>query len=460
VARERLGELDPGTVTVDPYLGCWGIVEALSAGAGVVVTGRTTDAALVCGPAAWHHGWARDDWDPLAGAVVAGHILECGAQATGGNYAFFSEVPRLDRVGFPLAEIAPDGSSVITKHPGTGGLVSVGTVTAQLLYEIEGPAYLGPDVVARFDTIRLSDDGRDRVRVTGVRGAPPPATVKVSTNRLGGFRNSITFVLCGLDIPAKAEVAKAAMAPALDGVRDVAWQLVRLDQPDAPSEEQASALLRCHVKDADADRVGRRFSAAAVELALASYPGFTLTSPPAEAMPYGVYRPVFVDAGAVAHTVTRPDGRQVRIEATRPGTGPSTPGPATGSPGAATPPRATAGGPPPAVARVPLGRLAGARSGDKGGTANLGVWARSEAAYAWLVGYLTVDRLVDLLPEALGLRVCRYELPNLRALNFTLDGLLGQGVAASTRFDPQAKALGEWLRSRLVDVPAALLASG
>ena len=285
VPRATLGELDPEPVTVDPYLGCWGIVDALSAGATVVVTGRTTDAALVCGPAAWHHGWDRRDWDALAGAVVAGHILECGAQATGGNYAFFTEVPGLDHVGFPLAEIAADGSSVITKHPGTGGLVSVGTVTAQLLYEIDSPDYLGPDVVARFDTIELTQDAPDRVRVAGVRGGPPPATVKVSTNSLGGFRNSMSFVLCGLDIPAKAQVAQAAMAPVLDGVRDVQWELVRLDQPDAASEEQASALLRCHVKDGDPGRIGRPFSAAAVEMALASYPGFTLTSPPADADP-------------------------------------------------------------------------------------------------------------------------------------------------------------------------------
>ena len=336
---QTLGELDPTPVTVDPYLGCWGIVDALSAGATVVVTGRTTDAALVCGPAAWHHGWARDDWDALAGAVVAGHVLECGAQATGGNYAFFAEVPGLDRVGFPLAEIAADGSSVITKHPDTGGLVSVGTVTAQLLYEIDGPAYLGPDVVARFDTIELTQDGPDRVRVAGVRGAPPPATVKVSTNSLGGFRNSVSFVLCGLDIPAKAQVAKAAMAPVLGGVRDVHWELVRLDQPDAPSEEQASALLRCHVKDGDPNRIGRPFSAAAVEMALASYPGFTLTSPPADATPYGVYRPVFVDAAVVTHTVTRPDGSLVRIVATPAEPHAGTPAAAPGSSGSPAPPR-------------------------------------------------------------------------------------------------------------------------
>src|SRR5262249_7726421 len=160
------------------------IARALEQGADVVVTGRVTDAALVVGPAAWWHGWARDDWDALAGAVVAGHVIECGAQATGGNYAFFEEVPGLEPAGFPTAEVAPAGSSVITKHAGPGGLVSVGSVTAQLLYEIAGPRYPNPDVVARFDTIRLSDAGPDRVQIHPVRGEPAPPTTKVCVNYL------------------------------------------------------------------------------------------------------------------------------------------------------------------------------------------------------------------------------------------------------------------------------------
>ena len=150
-------------ISANAYLGCWGIVDALDRGADIVITGRVTDAAVVCGPAAWHHRWARDDWDRLAGAVVAGHIIECGTQATGGNYSFFTEVPGMTRVGFPWAEVAADGSCVIGKHDGTGGEVSVGTVTSQLLYEIGSPAYLGPDVTARFDTIRLEQVARDRV---------------------------------------------------------------------------------------------------------------------------------------------------------------------------------------------------------------------------------------------------------------------------------------------------------
>ena len=157
-------------LTAHAYLGGRGIAEALSWGADVVVTGRVTDAAVVIGPGMWAFDWSVEDYDQLAGALVAGHIIECGAQCTGGNYSFFERVPGSERVGFPIAELSPDGSAVITKHPGTGGLVSVGTVTAQLLYEVGGPRYHNPDVTARLDSIRLSQDGPDRVAVTGVRG--------------------------------------------------------------------------------------------------------------------------------------------------------------------------------------------------------------------------------------------------------------------------------------------------
>jgi hypothetical protein len=277
----------PGALTANAYLGCWGIAEALGAGADVVVTGRVTDAALVCGPAAWRYGWARDDWDRLAGAVVAGHVLECGAHATGGNYAFFEEVPGLEHPGFPIAEVLEDGSSVITKHPGTGGLVSVGTVTAQLLYEIEGPAYPGPDVTARFDTIRLSADGPDRVRISGVRGEPPPPTLKVGVNELGGYRNAMTLVLTGLDVEAKADLVLRTLSPWLDAVAEHEVRLV-------PHGDDVH--LELVVKDGDSKTVGRAFSAAVVELALASYPGFHATAPPGDAQPYGVFRAEHVPA--------------------------------------------------------------------------------------------------------------------------------------------------------------------
>jgi hypothetical protein len=440
-----------GALTASAYLGAFGIAACLDAGADIVVTGRVTDASLVVGPAVAHFGWGRDAYDALAGATAAGHILECGAQATGGNFAFFTELPDGGRYpGFPLAEIHPDGSAVITKHPGTGGAVTVETVTAQLLYEIGAPAYLGPDVTTHFDTLTLAPDGPDRVRVSGATGSPPPATLKVGANALGGYRNAMTFVLCGLDVQTKAALVREQLTSQV-GPEGLEFNLAHLGRPDATSQEGASALLHVHLKSADQRRAGRAFSQAAVELALASYPGFFVTTPPGDATPFGVFTSFAVPQAAVPHTAVLPDGTRVAIAAP----------PVMGDPEPANAPGAA---PLDAAARdgettrsVPLGLLAGARSGDKGGDANLGVWARRDVAYPWLRAFLTVERLKQLLPETEPLTVERYELPNLRALNFVVRGLLGDGVAASTRFDPQAKALGEWLRARPIEVPETLL---
>ena len=434
-------------LAANAYLGAWGIVDCLNAGADVVVTGRVTDASVTVGPAAAHFGWARTDYDALAGAVAAGHVIECGAQATGGNFAFFTEIEDLLHPGFPIAEIAADGSSVITKHPGTGGRVDVGTVTAQLLYEIGGARYANPDVTLRVDSLRLDPDGPDRVRISGVVGEPPPPTYKVSLNRIGGFRNATTFVLTGLDIEAKAQLVRNQLECALKTEpAELEWTLARTDHPDAGTEEAASALLHCVVRDPDPNTVGRQFSSAAVELALASYPGFTATAPPGDAQIYGIFTPGYVAAAEVAHVAVHADGTRVAIPPTsetrelgpvpEPAVAPPDPGP---------------------TVRAPLGLIAGARSGDKGGSANIGVWVRSDASYRWLVHTLTVDVLRDLLPEAAELPVTRHVLPNLRALNFVIDDILGKGVAYQARFDPQAKGLGEWLRSRHLDIPKDLL---
>jgi len=464
---EPLG--DRGVLTANAYLGAWGIAAALRGGAQVVVTGRVTDASLVVGPCAAHYGWAGDDWDRLAGATVVGHVLECGAQATGGNYSFWREdVPDPVHPGFPVAEVHEDGSAVITKHDGTAGAVTVGTVTAQLLYEIGPRWYLGPDVSTDFSTIRLEQQAADRVHVSGVVGAPPPGRLKACLNMLGGFRNRMEFVLTGLDVEAKADLALAGLRDALPVQPAVVdTRLVRLDREDAPTNEQAAALLRVTVKDGDAATVGRAFSGAAVELALASYPGFTLTSPPGDATPYGVYWPALVDAAEVEQVVVHADGRREVVPHT-PTSGPRSDGtlgvPDATASGAGTSgprsdgtlgvPDATAGG---GTRRVPLGTLVGARSGDKGGNANVGFWARTDEAYAWLASFLDEKGFRALLPEADGLDVDVHLLPNLRAVNVVVHGLLGEGVASSTRFDPQAKGLGEYLRSRLVDVPESLL---
>ncbi|GAA3105118.1 acyclic terpene utilization AtuA family protein [Streptosporangium carneum] len=549
--------LPAAPLTANAYLGGRPIAAALAAGADVVVTGRVTDAALVTGPGIWRYGWRRDDHDALAGSVVAGHVIECGCQATGGNYAFFTEVPDLARCGFPIAELHADGSSVITKHPGTGGTVSVGTVTAQLLYEIGSPRYPGPDVVARFDTIRLEQQGADRVRISGVRGEAPPDTLKVTVNYLGGYRNTMTMVLTGLEIEAKTRLAQEAIWSRVprDSFERVHVELVPLatvlppsdapsaytlragvphaqpappgaappetpltdspftdspftslaltDSPfagsaptDGPPVETSpvgaalsgAALLRVTVMDADRHRVGRAFSSAVVETALASYPGLYGLTPPGDASPYGVHWPTLIPADAVRPRVwidgdevglptpgrsasretreTQPHNAAPREAGPRNADShdagaahrerPPQPAVFDGSPVPPGRPQACGEDVPPTV-RVPLGAFMGARSGDKGGNANLGVWTRTPEQYAWLSAHLTAERLERLLPDAAGLRIDRFELPNLHALNFVVHGLLGRGVAASPRLDAQAKALGEELRARHADVPAHLL---
>lgn len=466
-------------LTANAYLGGEPITAALAAGADVVITGRVTDAALVVGPAAWWHGWSYADaaagdceqLDRFAGAVVAGHAIECGAQVTGGNYSFFSALPGMEHVGFPIAEVADDGSSVITKHPGTGGAVTVGTVTAQLLYEIGGAAYANPDATARFDSIALAQEGADRVRISGVVGETPPERLKVAANYLGGFRNSMTLVVTGLDAEAKADLALrtitglsllGALEPGMSAATrasrsalavrelDVDWSPATLEDPASTADAQS--LLRLTVRDMDPKAVGKPFTTAVVESALASYPGMFPTAPPGEGTPYGVYWPTTVDRSAARPVVTV-DGAAVDVH----------PHLLAEFPVAWEPPvrhgHLHDGG---ETVRAPLGRIAGARSGDKGGAANVGVWIPAgvpdrDAAYSWLVELLTPERIRELLPEAALLGIDVHALPNLHAVNIVIHGLLGRGVAENARSDPQAKGLGEHLRARLVDIPAHLL---
>jgi hypothetical protein len=448
-----LSKADLPVVTANAYLGGWGIASALDAGADVVVCPRITDASLVVGPTAWWHGWRRDDWDKLAGAVAAGHVIECGPQATGGNYSFLAEVTDRRYPGFPIAEVAADGSSVITKHPGTGGLVSVGTVTAQLLYEIAEPGYANPDVTAHFDSLTLQQVGPDRVALTGTTGGPPPETLKVALNMLGGYRNTMTMVITGLDIEEKAAHATDLLFGQLGGVDrfdDVDVRLMRFDHRDAARNEEAVAHLRITVKDADEAKVGRAFADTTWELALGGYAGFHTTTPPSAASVFGVYWPTTVPPSVVTQTLHLPGGSAQAVQHTP---GAPTPTSVSGSRAAAPAPLSYGD----ARVDVPLGRLCGARSGDKGGNANIGFWTRDDRAYEWLRRELTVERLRELLTEAAALEIRRYELPNLRALNFVVVGLLAPGVAATARPDAQAKGLGEYLRSRIVSVPAELL---
>ena len=441
-----LSQLEEKVLSANAYLGGYGIATALTRGADLVVCPRVTDAAVVVGPAMWKFGWARDDWDQLAGAVVAGHIIECGAQCTGGNYSFFTEIDDLEHPGFPIAEMYPDGSFVITKHEGTGGAVTRDTVVAQLLYEIQSERYANPDVVARFDTIQVEQEGPDRVRVFGIKGEPAPRQTKLCINYMGGYKNSMTFMLPGLDIDDKARVAEQAFWASAGGRDQFAETYVKLRRGGTEGHD-AFALLTVAARDPEEKKVGRPFWNAAIEMALGNYPGFQTVNSSRSALAVTVYWPALVGSHLIEERVHLEGATEV-VE----------PAPDDPRSGPVVAPTGPTGPPPDGPTRdVPLGTIAGARSGDKGGNANVGFWARTPEAYLWLDTFLTADKLRELYPEARDLEVSRYSLPSFLAINFVVHGLLGEGVSASLRPDPQAKMLGEEIRACRVPIPASLL---
>jgi Acyclic terpene utilisation family protein AtuA len=442
-------------LTANAYLGGFGIASALHNGADIVITGRVADASLVVGPAAWWWNWTPHDYDALAGAVAAGHVIECGPQATGGNFSGFRTIADLVQPGFPIAEIGADGSSVITKNPGTGGAVTQDTVTAQLMYEIGEPAYLNPDVTSHLDTAELTDLGDDRVQIGGVRGSAPPATTKVAITGVGGWENSVILALTGTDLDAKAALVEQSVhryAQSVDGLDAVAIDRIGQAQRDPDTQNAGTELLKITVQGTQL-AAGRAFSSRMVELALSSYPGLYTLGPPQAGSAFGVYWPALLDQRLPEHVVHHHDGTTEAIA----------PGYPHGAGGEVTP-RAE-----PSLVQavrapwtdelvvVSLGEIVHARSGDKGGDANLGVWVRDRAAWDWLRSTLTIDELRRLLPETRELEISRYELPNLGAVNFVLRGLLGTGATSTLRLDAQAKALGEWLRSRSAKVPRSLV---
>ena len=446
-----LNESGCQTLTANAYLGAWGIKEALDKGADIVVCPRVTDAAVVIGPAAWKFGWNRTDYDSLAGALAAGHIIECGCQATGGNYSFFKEVPTFDNVGYPIAEIEKDGSFTITKHPGTGGLVSIGTVTAQLLYEISSPAYINPDVIGHFDTLRIEQEGKDRVYVSGCRGSTPPPTHKACINLAGGYRNGMDLVITGLDIEEKAKIFTDALFNSVGGKEqfdDVSINLHRTNKENPNSNEEAMATLSISVKSMNPDLVGRLFSAKIIELSLANYPGFFSSGGGKKPGPVIVYWPALVDSKFINEYV-HIDGETIEIIPTS----------QMGFEESFYQKNLVEIAPAPEgkTDKGPLGLYFGARSGDKGGCANLGVWAKTDLSYSFLYNFLTVEKLKELLPDLNNYEIDRYDLPNIKSLNFYIHGILEDGVSSNNKKDGQAKSLGEYLRAKIVDLPISII---
>jgi hypothetical protein len=440
--------LHPTVVNV--YLGCWGIVEAIRAGADIVITGRVSDASPIVAAAAVHHGWSPHDLDALAGAVVAGHVIECSAQATGGNYSFFSEIDRPHHPGFPIAEIEADGSAIITKHDGTAGQVTTETVIAQLLYEIDGPRYANPDVIARLDHVQVTQVSNDRVRVSGAFGEHVPDTLKTGIVADLGYSAEMTMIITGLDRDAKVEFALGQLWAEFPHGRDtfdeVEVNVIGGGVTDPQTLDQATALLRVAVAHRERDVVDR-FSRALVELVLGGYPGMALTSPPARARQRQLFWPTLLPIEHAPEHVTI-DGRSWVVARSEVKARRAVP---LAEPPNARPPHGEQ------TTSVPLGHLAGSRSGDKGGNATLGLWARSDAAYSFLSTWWTPENVDKLLNPGEDVTLRLWHLPRLRAVGVTVVGWLGAGTATNLALDTQAKGLGEYVRARHVDVPAALL---
>ncbi|MFB9566040.1 acyclic terpene utilization AtuA family protein [Saccharopolyspora hordei] len=439
-------------IAANAYLGGWGIAAALRAGADVVVCGRVTDASLTAGPAAWWHDWRPDDWDRLAAAVVAGHVIECGPHAVGGNFSGFTQVPGMVRPGFPVAEIDADGTTVITKHPGDGGTVTVDTVTAQLVYEIQGPRYLNPDVTAHLDTVRLRQLAPDRVEISGATGSPPPPSTKVAMFAPIGHQIVVSVYATGLDVDEKVALVRAQAEALLEGV-DAELDVTALGTAAEDPDRQWDATVQVRIMATAAEREPlARLSEGIGELFLSSIPGFFTDNAARQSSspkPRIDYWPSLLAIDAVPHEVVLDDGTRIAVD----------PPPATEQPSQPTHPE------PAPVAlgetrRVPLGRLVHARSGDKGGNSNVGLWVADPKAWPWLRSLLSTEELRRLMPEAKDLDIVRHEFPHLRAVHFVLRGLLGTGGSSNLRVDPIGKAVGEFLRARHVDVPVELLERG
>ncbi|KAF9261415.1 DUF1446-domain-containing protein [Marasmius fiardii PR-910] len=442
-------------LSANAYIGMQGIVAALNAGAQIVICGRCCDASPLMGLSAWWHGWSETDYDKLAGALVAGHITECGPYVTGGNFCGFKAVPNLDKIpGYPIAEVAADGTAVITKHEGTYGAVTVDTVTAQLVYEIQGPKYLNPDVVALLENIRIEQVGKDRVKVHGVKGMPPPPTTKLAVCSLAGYQSENDLYAVGLDIQEKIDLQRAQILGQVDRSRytTISIEPHGVPKEDPETQNEATVTIR-HFVQAPTKEAITDFWKTVSSIIMAGYAGLhsNLDSRSMMPKPYVEFFPALIPQNKIQLKVHIDDHiiPVSSVSVTEPFTGQES-----------YPPKVITDldslGP---VTRAPLGKIVCARSGDKAGNANVGFWVRNDDEWPWLQSFLTVERFKKLLgkdykPEY---RIERFEMPHIRAVHFVTYGILQGGVASSSVIDQLAKSFGEFVRARYVDVPVRFL---
>ena len=454
--------LPAACVSSNAYLGAPGIVEALRLGADIVITGRVVDSAVVSAPLVHEFGWAWDDYDKLAQAALAGHLIECGAQCTGGNFTDWREVPDYEHIGFPIVDVSADGQFIVTKAPGTGGLVTPLTVGEQLLYEIGDPqGYLLPDVICDFSQVRLIQQGKHAVRVHGARGLPPSDQYKVCATGLDGYRCTATCLIAGIDAVAKAErVGQAIIARTSQMFSQRGWAPYREVSVELLGSEATygqhrrrqdtrEVVLKLAVRHPDRQALVL-FSREIAQAATGMAPGLTgmvggrpTVSPLIRLFSFLIDKAhctLAIECQGQRHPCPLPPLDTLQ----------------TGDlPLAADVPKPQGR----ADASVPLVKLAVARSGDKGNYVNIGVIARAPEYLPWIAEALTPEVVVDwmshVLDPLLG-RVERWYLPGTHSLNFLLENALGGGGAASLRGDPQGKALAQQLLDIQIPVPQSI----
>jgi hypothetical protein len=446
-------------LAANAYTGMAGIVQALLDGADIVICGRCTDASPVIGLASWWHGWRSDEYDNLAGSLMAGHLIECGAYVTGGNFCGVGEIQDMCGVGYPIAEISNDGVAVITKPEGSAGAVTVDTCKAQLLYEIQGHIYLNPDVVADLEHVEVTEVGRDRVKLSGIKGLPPPPTTKLAVCLLGGYQAELSGYAAGLDTHQKFNLFKTQVMSSLDpeDFSVISIEMYGSAMSDPKSQRESTVQFRSFVQAPKKDAM-LKFKRALFYNGMQGYCGLHLSMDwrTMEPRPYVRYFPALIEQSKIpltVHTV----GSSVSVKVAARSQISCSPVP----PQRIYEPKLpiSSSGESVRTIRAPLGDLVFARSGDKGGNANVGFWVHSTQAWDWLQAFMTSTRLRDLLADDWddSYTIERCEFVNLMAVHFVVKGILQDGVSSSSVLDGFAKSFSEFLRARHVALPELLL---